>query len=84
MGNIIFLLIAAGLLVGLIRLIFVPIKLVWKLAINGLCGLVCLWLVNLASGITGLVIPINAVTAIVTGTLGLPGLIILAVVQLFL
>jgi inhibitor of the pro-sigma K processing machinery len=52
--------------------------------INGLVGLTCLWLVNLAAGITGLYIPINPITAVVAGALGLPGIGLLAVVQIWL
>jgi inhibitor of the pro-sigma K processing machinery len=78
----IFVMMALGL--GLVRLIAAPIRLVWKLAVNGAVGLVCLWLVNLAAGMTGLAIPINPVTAVVAGALGLPGIGILALVQLWM
>ena len=78
----VFIMIAVGL--GLVRLIMAPIRLAWKLAINGLAGLVCLWLVNLVAGVTGLYIPINPITAVVAGALGLPGIGLLAAVQFWL
>ena len=78
----IFVMMALGL--GLVRLIAAPIRLVWKLVVNGAVGLVCLWLVNLASGMTGLYIPINPITAVVAGALGLPGIGLLAVAQIWM
>lgn len=77
-------LVLGGLLLSLVRLMMAPVRLVWKLAVNGLAGLACLWILNLAAGITGLYIPINPITAVVAGALGLPGMALLAVVQLWL
>ena len=68
----------------LIRLMALPIKLGWKLLINSVCGFLCLWLLNAISGFTGILFPINAVTAITAGFLGLPGIGLLAVMQLLL
>lgn len=73
-----------ALTVILIRIMMLPIKLVRKLLIHGACGLICLWLVNLTAGFTGLAIPINALTALLAGTLGIPGILLLAVLQLVL
>lgn len=68
----------------LIRLMVLPIKLGWKLLINSACGFVCLWLLNAISGFTGIWFPINAVTVLTAGFLGLPGIALLAVIQLVL
>lgn len=68
----------------LARLVLAPIRLAWKIGVNGLVGLLYLWLVNLVSGVTGLYIPVNAVTALLAGALGLPGIGILAAIQLWL
>lgn len=84
MEKLVIALVLGGLLMGLVRLIAAPIRLAWKLAANGLVGLVSLWLVNLAAGITGLFIPINAVTALTAGLLGLPGICLLAVVEIWI
>lgn len=73
------LLIPAILAIVLIRLLLMPLKLGFKIAINCVCGFVCLWLLNSASGFTGIFFPINAVTVLVSGVLGLPGIAILAV-----
>lgn len=69
---------------GFLRLCAAPVRLVWKLAVNAGAGFACLWLLNLISGFTGLLFPINAVTVLIAGFLGLPGLALLGAVQLFL
>lgn len=73
------LLIPAVLAIVLIRLLLMPLKLGFKIAIHCSCGFVCLWLLNSVSGFTGIFFPINAVTVLVSGVLGLPGIAILAV-----
>lgn len=78
------LLIPALLLVLTLRLISLPIRWFWKLSVNSACGFLCLWLLNSAAGFTGLYFPVNAVTAAIAGFLGLPGIILLALVQFVL
>lgn len=73
------LLIPAVLAIVLIRLLLMPLKLGFKIAIHCACGFVCLWLLNSVSGFTGIFFPINAVTVLVSGVLGLPGIAVLAV-----
>lgn len=76
------LLIPAVLAIVLIRLLLMPLKLGFKIAIHCACGFVCLWLLNSVSGFTGIFFPINAVTVLVSGVLGLPGIAILAVLAI--
>ena len=73
------LLIPALLALILVRLLVLPMKLIFKLLINSGCGFMCLWLLNSSSGFTGILFPINAVTVLTAGVLGLPGIGILAV-----
>lgn len=84
MENIAALVIPVLLLVLTFRIIILPIKWFWKIGVNSLCGFLCLWLLNSVAGFTGLYFPINAVTALVAGFLGLPGIGLLALVQIFL
>ena len=73
------------LLLGLLlRLLALPIRWFWKIFVNSACGFACLWLLNSVSGFTGIYFPINNVTAIVAGFLGLPGIGLLAILQAFL
>ena len=73
------LLIPALLALILIRLLLLPLKVILKLAIHSGCGFLCLWLLNTASFFTGIAFPMNAVTVLTAGILGLPGIGILAV-----
>ena len=53
----------------------------WKMAVNSASGFICLWLLNLASGLTGIVFEINFFTALLVGFLGIPGIILLVIGQ---
>lgn len=75
------LLIPVALIGCFIRLCMVPMKLAWKIGVNTACGFLCLWLLNLISGFTGLLFPINLVTALIAGFLGLPGIALLGILQ---
>ena len=75
-------LIPALLTISVFRLIFLPIGFLWKYVLHAGCGFVCLWLLNTVSSFTGVVFPINAVTILAAGFLGVPGIGILAVLEL--
>ena len=64
------------------KLLFSQVKLIWKIVVNSLSGFICLWLLNLASGITGIVFEINFITTLLVGFLGIPGILILLIGQL--
>lgn len=81
MESILALLIPALLAILVFKLFFSQVKLIWKILINSASGFVCLWLLNLASGITGIVFEINFVTALLVGFLGIPGIILLVIGQ---
>ena len=84
MENTVTLILPLLLLALTVRLMMLPIRLGWKLLINSGCGFVCLWLLNSVSGFTGIRFPINAVSAAVAGFLGIPGIGVLAILQLIL
>lgn len=67
-----------------IKLLLSQVKLIWKLAVNSISGFICLWLLNLASGLTGIVFEINFITTLVVGFLGIPGILLLLVFQYLL
>ena len=71
-------------LFALLRIIALPIRWFWKLSINSTCGFLCLWLLNSIATFTNLYFPVNAVTVVIAGFLGLPGIGALALAQLFL
>ncbi len=76
--------IALALVFGFLRLCLVPVKWFWKIGINSLCGFLCLWLLDLISGFTGIFFPINLVTASIAGFLGIPGILFLVFAQVIL
>lgn len=79
MEEIVALLIPALLAVFLVRLLLLPMKMIFRVAVHSGCGFLCLWLLNTVSGFTGIAFPINAATVLIAGTLGLPGIGLLAV-----
>ena len=81
MENILALIIPVLIAVLVFKLLFSQMKLIWKIAVNSLSGFLCLWLLNLASGITGIVFEINFITTLLVGFLGVPGIILLLIGQ---
>lgn len=60
------------------RLLLLPMKFVFKALIHCTAGFGCLWLLNTVSGFTGIYFSINALTVCAAGTLGLPGIALMA------
>ena len=81
MVNFVSILIPLFLLMALLKLLVLPIRWFWKVFVNSGCGFLCLWLLNSVSGFTGLMFPVNSVTALIAGFLGLPGILLLAILQ---
>lgn len=76
--------------IGLLLLYFLgwllmkPLKALMKLFINALLGGALLWLINrLGSGI-GIGIPLNFLTALTAGFLGIPGVLLILLLQAIL
>ena len=59
-------------------LLLVPMKFLWRLLAGSLLGGLALWLVNHFGSLVGYSLPLNPLTALVTGALGLPGLLLVA------
>lgn len=79
-----------GFLLGLVLLyiigliLVIPIKVIFKLIVNGLIGGLILFLFNLVGGLFGLAIAINPLNAIIVGLLGVPGVVLLLILQVIL
>ena len=82
MENLVTLLIPLLLAVFLVRMLLLPMKLIFKLAIHSVCGFLCLWLLNTVSGYTGIFLPMNGVTVAIAGLLGLPGIGLIALLEI--
>ncbi len=66
------------------RILIMPLKIVLKLMYNALIGGVVLLLLNFLGGYIGLHIALNPITALVVGFLGVPGVVMLLVLQYIL
>lgn len=84
MENVVSVILPLLMLLLLIRVMVLPIKLAWKLLIHSGCGFLCMWILNWSAGLTGVLFPINPVTAAIAGFLGLPGIGLIALGRLFL
>ena len=62
-------------------LLVVPIKMLIKLVWNGILGGILLFIVNLIGNFIGISLVINPITALIAGFLGIPGVILLLILQ---
>lgn len=63
------------------RVLLVPMKVVLKLFYNALLGAIALIALNFVGGLLSFHITFNIVTAFIVGTLGIPGLIMLIILE---
>ena len=68
----------------LVKIIAAPIKKIFKLLLNAVCGLLLLFIANFIGGFFNFAIPVNLLTCIIAGAFGIPGVIFLGVVVLFM
>ncbi len=61
-----------------------PVKLLWKLAINSAVGLVLLLLVNYLGAFFDFSLPVNIISVLIAGFLGIPGVLLLICLQLLM
>lgn len=70
--------IPALLAILVVKALLLPMKAICKTAVYSLSGFLCLWLLNTVSGFTGIYFPINAVTVLIAGFGGVPGMGLIA------
>lgn len=64
------------------KLLSAPLKIVFKLIANAIVGAIVLVLINFIGGFFAFHIDLNFITALIAGALGVPGVIILAIIEL--
>ncbi len=74
-------LLAVLLLAALIRIFKTPLRVAFKLLLNTLLGFFALYLVGVTAPYTGIQLGMNLWNALVVGVLGLPGFVLLLLVQ---
>lgn len=83
-ATILFYLVGLALILLFGRLLVVPFKVLMRLLLNGIMGGIVLFLFNLVGGIFNLYLEISPLNAIIVGFLGVPGVILLLIVQMIL
>ncbi len=66
------------------KIFIVPIKWILKLILNSLLGGLLIWIINLIGGLWAFHIGLNAYTAVLVGVLGMPGAVLLILIQLLI
>ena len=68
----------------LLKILSAPVRLAFKLILNAVIGLVILFAVNLAGSVFGFHLPVTPIRCLVAGILGIPGTVLLILIELFL
>lgn len=77
-------LIGVAVLFIVLKLLALPMKIIIKLVINGLIGGLVIFVVNLIGANFGFMIDLNWITALIVGFLGVPGVVIVTILQFIL
>lgn len=75
---------ALGLVFFAGRLLALPIKVLGRLLLNGIIGGLVLFVLNMVGTLVGFRIALNAFTALIAGTLGIPGVALLVLLRLIM
>jgi inhibitor of the pro-sigma K processing machinery len=75
---------AVGAVYILGMLLVLPMKLIVRLVINGIVGAIALIIFNVFGTYLGVTIGVNPITALIAGFLGIPGVLLMIFVKLFL
>lgn len=67
-------------LIGILKLISLPFKLIIKFIINSIIGGIVLWIL----AFFGIVIAVNNIMILLTGLFGIPGLVIALIITMLL
>ncbi|MDO5689406.1 MAG: pro-sigmaK processing inhibitor BofA family protein [Tissierellia bacterium] len=69
----------AGIVIVIVIVKFLALstKVLWKLLVNSITGLLFLFVLNFVGGLFGLQVPVNILNALVVGVFGIPGFIVL-------
>ncbi len=64
------------------RVFLVPLKMVFKLVFNAVIGGIVLALINFIGSAFGYHLPLNIISALIIGFLGVPGVIFLVIIKI--
>lgn len=77
-------LVAFVILYIVLKVISVPVKIIIKLMVNALIGGVVLFLINLVGASLGFTLTITWVTSLIVGIFGVPGVILVVLMQILM
>jgi len=66
------------------KAMLLPLKIIFRLVINGILGGLAIVIINLIGTPLGFTISLNLISALVAGILGLPGIILLVILKFLL
>lgn len=66
------------------KAMLLPLKIIFRLVINGILGGIAIIIINLIGAPLGFTISLNVFSALVAGILGLPGIILLVILKFLL
>lgn len=66
------------------QVIVKPVKLLWKILLNSVIGLVLLMLTNFLGGYFTFNVPVNIITVLIAGFLGIPGILLIICFQILI
>lgn len=66
------------------KVMLLPLKIIFRLVINGILGGLAIVIINLIGAQLGFTISLNLISALVAGILGLPGIILLVILKFLL
>lgn len=75
---------ALGLVFFAGKMLALPIKALGRLLLNGVIGGVVLFVLNMVGALVGFTIALNAFTALIAGTFGVPGVALLVLLRLIM
>ena len=68
----------------LVKILAAPVRLVFKLMLNALCGFLLLIVVNIISGFFDFSVEINLLNTLIAGCFGIPGALLLVLLKILL
>ena len=84
LSSVLMIVLAVLVIFALLKILSAPIRLIFKLLINTAVGFALLFLVNLFGSYFGFSLEMNLLNALITGIFGIPGVIVLIFIKLFL
>ena len=84
LSSVLMIVLAVLVIFALFKILSAPIRLIFKLLINTAVGFALLFLVNLIGSYFGFSLEMNLLNALITGIFGIPGVVVLIFINLFL